>query len=32
MLYVFKQSLAEQENGTLKYLFGLKKQKSPPSI
>lgn len=32
MLYVFKQSLAEQENGTLKYLFGLKKKKSPPSI
>ena len=29
MLYVFKQSLAEQENGTLKYLFGLKKTKIP---
>lgn len=29
MLYVFKQSLAEQENSTLKYLFGLKKTKIP---
>lgn len=29
MLYVFKQSRAEQENSTLKYLFGLKKTKIP---